>query len=122
MRVPLGLALGCCAATAAALSLTACRGRTEGGDEPIGQVHGTIEMVGGPSGAAGQGAAGTVLVSRGGRRVTKQEVAAGKEFLFTLPVGAYELAVDGVGGACLPADVTVHESDSLTVTLQCQRK
>jgi hypothetical protein len=120
MRFP--TALTCCATLAAALLVAGCQGQTEGGDEPIGQVHGSIRMTGGPRGASPQDVAGTVQVTQDGRKVQSKKLAAGENFLFNLPVGTYHFTVEGPDGACVPADVTVTASADLTLALECSRK
>jgi hypothetical protein len=119
MRFIWGIAIA-----AVVLSLGACGDRTEGGsgDGPAGSVHGDIQMTGGPRGAPPVGAAGTVVVTRKGHEVGKQDVPDGGQFRFSLPAGSYRLSVKGAGGACVATDVTVSAGGDQGVTLICQRK
>lgn len=112
------------AAAGLALALTGCSG-TAGPDPDAtatGTVHGAIVQVGGPAGAGPGHPAGTVVVTRAGRRVAELRVAEGGEFRFTLSPGAYRLAVDGVDGGCAPTDTTVTEGGDQAIELICQRK
>src|SRR5689334_20940882 len=114
-------------ALAAALALCGCSGPADPAHgpttPPAGTVHGTIVQVGGPPGAEPGHPAGTVTVSRAGRRVAGQRVAEGGEFRFTLSPGTYRLTVNDVDGGCSPADVTVRATGGdQAIELTCQRK
>ncbi|MEV4514769.1 hypothetical protein AB0K00_38150 [Dactylosporangium sp. NPDC049525] len=111
-----------CAAAAAAFAASGCGGRDAGSDGPPGTVHGTIVQSGGPPGASPGSAPGTVIVQRGGAEVTRQQVAEGQEFRFTLGPGRYRLSARGVDGACVATDVTVTAASDQSVELLCQRK
>jgi hypothetical protein len=78
--------------------------------------------VGGPSWASPQSVPGTVVASRHGRTVAKQDVAEGTEFRFSLAPGRYQFTVTGTGAPCPRVDVDVAASSTHTVTLTCQRK
>jgi hypothetical protein len=105
----------------AALAVGACA-KSAPADGPTGSVHGTIVLSGGMSQASLAGAPGTVVVSRDGDEVTRQTLAEGQEFRFTLSAGTYRLSVKGVDGACVDTDVTVSASADNAVSLVCQRK
>ncbi len=101
--------------------LAGCAGAAPGGG-PTGAVHGTITMVGGPPEASPFVAAGTVVASRGGHEVTRQDVPQGQEFRFNLAPGTYQLSVRGATAPCLDVTVTLAAGDDRSVTLICSRK
>ncbi|WP_030435774.1 hypothetical protein [Actinoplanes subtropicus] len=106
----------------AVLVLSGCAGHGSA-SAPNGAVHGAIVQVGGPAGAEPGHPAGTVVVTRGGFPVARQQVAEGGEFRFTLSAGTYRLTVQDVDGGCTPAAVNVPDGASdQAIELTCQRK
>lgn len=101
--------------------LTGCA-HPAGDDRATGTVHGTITMVGGPPGASPIAAAGTVVATKDGRQVARQDVAAGRQFSFRLPAGEYRLSVSGAGVPCEAATVTVAAGADQRVALVCSIK
>src|SRR3954447_4500675 len=87
-------------AVAIVLVAAGCGGEKPATAAPNGTVHGLIMHTGGPRGAAAVSTGGTVVVSRDGREVQHQDIAAGQQFSFSLAAGAYALTVRGVEGAC----------------------
>jgi len=114
--------LACALAIAVICSASGCGGGSSGSDGPSGTVHGTIVLSGGPPGASPAGAPGTVVVARDGAEVSRQNVADGQQFTFSLSPGEYRLSVHGVDGACVDTNVTVTASSDQSVDLLCQRK
>jgi hypothetical protein len=106
----------------AAAAVAGCGGDPAAPGGPLGTVHGMIVVSGGPPGATPHGAAGTVLVTRGGAVAGRQDVAEGGQFRFSLDPGPYRLSVRGVGGACVARDVTVAAASEQTVDLVCRWK
>lgn len=119
MRISTMLAGG--AALLAAALLAGCA-RPAGDGGATGTVHGTITMVGGPRGASPFGGGGTVVATKDGRQVARQDVAAGRQFSLRLPVGKYRLSVSGAGAPCEAATVNVAAGADQQVALFCSIK
>lgn len=97
-------------------------GQDDGGSRATGTVHGLIVMVGGPSSAPREPAAGTVTAMRGRKQMAQQKVTAAQEFSFRLTDGEYRLTVTGAGLPCTDQTVTVAADTDQAVTLVCPRK
>ena len=104
------------------LALAGCGRGVPAQAGPTGTVHGLIMLSGGPRGASDEPTAGTVVLSRDGSQVHRQDVAAGEPYSFSVAAGAYVLTVKGVSGACAPETITVSANADLKHDLFCAIK
>jgi hypothetical protein len=115
---------------ASALLLSACgasSGSPHGTSADLVTVHGTLEMVGGPSGAHPDPVAGSVSFASGGR-VTKAPAGADGAFTLSLHPGTYDVtgtspSYDDGKALCRPdGPVRVITTGTATVLVLCQRR
>jgi hypothetical protein len=107
----------------AVVVLAGCGGDGTGtAGKATGTVRGTITLSGGPAGASGVAAGGTVVAKKDGKQIGREQVGEGQQFSFALPAGRYTLAADSNELPCLDTTVTVSAGGDQTVTLVCSIK
>jgi Mn2+/Fe2+ NRAMP family transporter len=107
---------------AAVLAVAGCAGGDSVQSAPTGLIHGLIMYTGGPPEAVPESAGGTVVLSRSGQEIRRQDIAAGQQYSFAVPAGAYVLSVKGLGAPCLSAKVTIRTGTDTARDVICPRK
>lgn len=97
--------------------------------QPTGMLQGTLQMVGGVSGATPEPVPGTITIAGPGGSVTKTEVDESGRFAIGLFPGSYQVRgtspkFNGSRGTCRTSEASTRLSagDTVTVEVDCQRK
>ncbi|MFL6159229.1 MAG: hypothetical protein ACJ72D_24350 [Marmoricola sp.] len=97
--------------------------------QPTGMLQGTLQMVGGMSGATPEPVPGTITIAGPGGSVTKTEVDASGRFAIGLFPGSYRVRgtspkFNESKGTCRTSEASTKLTAGATVTIEvdCQRK